>query len=93
MWGWLGLYPLTGTDTYILGSPRFPHVRIRPQGGGPAIEVRAHGASSSALYVEGCTWNGVNLSKPELSHAALAAGGELECWMTAEHRRAGWVEL
>ena len=92
VWAWVGFYPLTGTDDYMLGSPRFPHIRIKPQGGGPVIDVRAHGASATAVYVSGCTWDGQNLTRPVLSHAALARGGALECWMTAAQGEAAWVE-
>ena len=44
VFGWLGFYPLAGTDTYILGSPRFPRVRLRPFGTDDAtvIELVAH---------------------------------------------------
>ena len=92
VWGWLGFYPLTGTDTYMIGSPRFPHVNLKPQGGGPTIDIRAHGAGKAAVFVEGCTWKGKNLTKPLLSHAAIAAGGQLECWMTAKQSDAAWVQ-
>ena len=95
VFGWLGFYPLTGTDTYMLGSPRFPHVRIKPYGGdseGPTLEIVAHGASSTAIFVQGCTWNGVNLTQPVLSHKAIAVGGVLECWMTPVQSDAAWVQ-
>eukprot|EP01052_Picozoa_sp_SAG31_P014796 SAG31_NODE_931_length_10914_cov_5.629589_6_plen_366_part_00 len=43
VWAWLGFYPLTGTDTYMLGSPRFAHVRIKPFGKhNVSIDVYAH---------------------------------------------------
>ena len=92
VWGWVGFYPLTGTDTYMLGSPRFPHVRLRPHGSTVTIDIRAHGASASAVFVQGCTWNGANLTQPVLSHKAIAAGGTLECWMTPTQSDAAWVQ-
>ena len=92
VWGWLGFYPLTGTDTYMIGSPRFPHIKLKPQGGRVAIDVRAHGAGEAAVFVEGCTWNGKNLTEPLLSHKAISKGGQLECWMTAEQSDAAWVQ-
>ena len=96
VWGWLGFYPLTGTDLYMLGAPRFPHVRLKPFGTDGAganitITVRAHGASTSAVFVRGCTWDGVNLTAPLLSHKLVAAGGKLECWMTTRREQAAWT--
>ena len=97
VWGWLGFYPLTGTDLYMLGAPRFPHIRLTPFGANnsadddAAITVRAHGASAAAVFVSGCTWNGVNLTLPLLSHKLVAAGGTLECWMTTRREQAAWI--
>lgn len=52
VWGWLGWYPLAGTDTYILGSPRFPRAILRPFGAvNKTVELVAHGAGQHAIYV------------------------------------------
>ena len=83
---------MAGTDTYILGSPRFPRVTLRPFQGDTKIELLAHGANAKNIYVAGCTWESVNLTAPVLSHVLLAKGGTLECWMTGDATQAAWVD-
>ena len=73
LWAAMGLYPLAGTDRYVLGEPRFPELTvpfgpdhrltIRRLGAGPITEVRLDGAP-----VEGV----------ELAHGALVGASLLE---------------
>ena len=43
VWSYLGLYPVAGTDTYILGAPVFSNVTLRI----PSFRLRAVGGASS----------------------------------------------
>ena len=71
----LGLYPLPGTDEYIVGAPRFTRASVRVEGGTFTIEAPA--ASAKNLYVKSLTLDGVPVTRPELRHEDLRAGSTL----------------
>lgn len=87
LWAMVGLYPLAGTDRFVVGAPSVEHVRIERA---PApLCVTAHNASAAAnVYVQRAELNGVPLSEPFLTFEQLGttAGGpggcvSLEFWM------------
>lgn len=47
VWAALGLYPLTGSETYILGSPVFPQAIVHLPGG----DLTINAYDTSASYV------------------------------------------
>lgn len=71
----LGLYPIPGSDRYLLGVPFFPRAEIALPGGDVVIE--AAGASSDTFYVHGVALDGVPLEVPWVTHADLASGATL----------------
>jgi predicted alpha-1,2-mannosidase len=71
----LGLYPVVGTDAYVLGAPLFPHAELAVPGG--TFTIDANGVSTENLYVQSATLNGAPLARPELTHAELRPGGSL----------------
>ncbi len=71
----LGLFPLPGTDQYLIASPLFPRVDIAVTGG--AFSIIANGVSATNLYVQSATLNGAALNNAKLKHADLRAGGSL----------------
>jgi predicted alpha-1,2-mannosidase len=71
----LGIYPLPGSDVWIVGAPRFPRVQVALGKGVFTIEAPA--ASKDNLYVQGVTLDGKPISTPFLKHADLKAGGTL----------------
>ena len=94
LWAAVGLYPLAGSDTFVVGSPRFAHVRIRVGGehAGPWLDIVAHNASGRNLYVERATINGDVLEAPLLTFAQLVRprNATLELWMGADPAMAAW---
>ena len=86
----LGLYPVMGTDRYVLTTPRFPRAELRVAGGTFTIEVddtalvAKAGASAPRIYVAGATLDGVPLPGPELRHADIRAGRVLRFTARAE---------
>lgn len=68
----LGLYPIPGSDRYILGIPLFTRARIARPGGDFIIETTGEGS-----YVQAVTLDGAPVATPELHHADLAAGSVL----------------
>jgi len=96
VWATVGLYPLAGSDTFVVGSPRFAHVRIRLGGesAGPWLDIVAHNASGRNLYVERATINGDVLEAPLLTFSQLVRprNATLELWMGADPAMAAWSE-
>jgi predicted alpha-1,2-mannosidase len=68
----LGVYPVPGTDRYLLGAPLFPRCELDVPGGTLVVEAEGEGP-----YVQSVTWDGAPVETPTLRHAALAGGGTL----------------
>ena len=81
VWATLGLYPLAGSDGFVLGSPRFAEVELRSPDG-PRLTIRAHNASAANVYVQRAALDGVPLAAPFVRFRDLIGGATLECWMT-----------
>ena len=69
----LGLYPIAGTDRYVLGSPLFPHATLATRGGALAIDAPA--ASKQHRFPRAVTRNGQPI--PTVIHHADLAGATL----------------
>lgn len=74
----LGVFPIAGTDVYLLGSPVFTEATLHLPGGD--LRVVAPVTADDRLAPQAVTWNGSPLARPRLSHAELA-GGELRIEM------------
>ncbi|MGH2393329.1 MAG: GH92 family glycosyl hydrolase, partial [Candidatus Limnocylindria bacterium] len=73
----LGLYPaIPGTDVLTVGSPLFPHARLRVAGN--VLEINAPGASDEAAYVQRLSLRGACVSRPWLRWSELTGGGRLD---------------
>jgi len=78
----LGLYPIVGSDRYVLSIPQFPKIELSVPGGVFTIEaVTAAGEPAAALlatgYVQRVTLDGSPLAGPALRHADLKPGSTL----------------
>jgi predicted alpha-1,2-mannosidase len=80
----LGLYPIAGSDQWILGAPRFPRARITVDGHELVIEAQGSGAYVASVLVDGAP-----LDAPQLTHAQLTAAYELTFVMSSEPTRWG----
>lgn len=62
LWNMIGLYPLTGQTTFLIGSPWFSQMTI-DLGGGKSLKISSTGGNSDTAYyvqslkVNGKTWN------------------------------------
>ena len=73
----LGFYPVApGSAEYAVGSPAVLAADLELEGG-KVLRVRTEGQSAENVYVDAVLWNGVELGRPFLEHAALMQGGEL----------------
>jgi len=70
----MGLYPLAGTDRYILGEPAFSRIEF-PVGEGKFTIMRVGNGDTESVWL-----NGVAHVEPDILHADLVAGGSLVFW-------------
>lgn len=79
----MGFYPVSpGTTDYIIGSPLFNKVTIRP-GNGKEFIISAQGNSPENRNVQGVKMNNTMHNNSYLSHENILAGGTLEFEMIA----------
>lgn len=57
LWSMLGLYPITGQTTFLIGSPWFANTTIA-LGGGKSLVVTTENGSEDSYYVQSLTVNG-----------------------------------
>ncbi len=70
-----GLYPVPGSDAWIIGSPLFPRLELKlPQG---TFTIEAQNVSVENIYVQSAKLNGAPLLRAELTQAELIDGGKL----------------
>ena len=75
VWSCLGLYPLTGTPYYLLGSPSVDRADIRFRRGTLTITVRRE--SEKSIYPHGYERDGRILDEPWIEVSDLERGGSL----------------
>lgn len=75
VFGALGLFPIAGTDVYLLGSPLFSEATLHLPGGD--LRVVAPVSGDDALVPTAVTWEGAPLERPRVSHSQIAGGGTL----------------
>ena len=78
----MGFYPLAGSPTYWLASPRFERLVLHRADGD--LEVRAPGVSASRRYVAAAWLGAEALPAPSFDHAALLQGRTLTLELSEE---------
>ena len=74
-----GLFPVPGSDAWLIGSPLFPKLELKLPVG--TFTIEAQGVSAENLYVQSANLNGAPLLRAELTQADLIAGGKLSLVM------------
>ena len=78
LWVMLGLYPMTGQTTFLVGSPWFEDLTI-DLGEGKKLRIKTMGGSEEAFYVQSLRVNGESWDKGWVSwEDVFAEGGEME---------------
>jgi len=83
----LGLYPVAGTDFYLLVSPSVKRTAIELENGN-RFEIIASGLSEDNIYIVSAKLNGAALNRTWLTHAEIVKGGTLLLEMGAAP--SGW---
>lgn len=78
----LGLYPVAGSDQWIIGAPLFPRARIAFAG--KELVIMADGVGEDARYVANVELDGVAVDVATLTHGQLAGATELHFTMSRE---------
>ena len=75
VWACLGLYPLTGTPYYLLGSPSVERAEVDFAKG--TLEISVVRESSKSIYPAGYVFNGREFREPWLMVSDVEGGGKL----------------
>lgn len=79
--GLIGLYPVAGTTTYLLGSPFVPHVVIKLENG-KQLEIISQNLTSFSYYVQSVKLNGNSYGQNWVTHDDIFTnGGKIEFQM------------
>jgi predicted alpha-1,2-mannosidase len=79
----LGLYPIApGKPVYQIGRPLANNAQIKLENG-KTVQIVCRNQGQDHPYIKEVKWNGVALSKLEISHAELLQGGVLAFEMSA----------
>ncbi len=76
VWSSLGLFPIAGSDRYVVGSPLFDRASIRT-GDSTTLEMKAEPAGGG-VYLEGVEVGGSALTRAWTDEAALTMGSSIE---------------
>jgi len=75
LWAMVGLYPLAGTSTFVVGAPRFEALRIARPSLPKDLCVLAHNVEVDGnIYVQRVELDGVPLKTPFVDFALLGGG-------------------
>lgn len=78
LWNMIGLYPMTGQTTFLIGSPWFTDLTIS-LGGGKTLKMTTTGGSEDVYYVQSLKVNGKRWNKSWVSwYDIFAKGGTLD---------------
>ncbi|KAF1990397.1 glycoside hydrolase family 92 protein [Aulographum hederae CBS 113979] len=93
LWNIIGLYPMTGQTTFLVGSPWFEQMTIQ-LGEGKTLEITSSGGNSdTAFYVQSLKVNGVEWDRgwitwddvfKEGGRLEFVLGSEKKVWTTGE---------
>ncbi|KAH9431460.1 hypothetical protein MCOR02_008750 [Pyricularia oryzae] len=73
LWNMIGLYPITGQTTFLIGSPWFKDLTIDV--GGNNLTITTTGGSESAFYVQSLKVNGQDWNKSWLTWSDVFENG------------------
>lgn len=81
-WNCMGLFPMTGQDIFLIGSPKFDKVSFSIRGN--EFEVVTKNNSRNNVFIQSVTLNGKKYDKTYLSFEEVANGGTLVVKMGAQ---------
>ncbi|MDX9928461.1 MAG: GH92 family glycosyl hydrolase [Bacteroidales bacterium] len=83
----LGFYPVApGTCEYVIGSPLFDEVTLKPEGGRDFV-IEAEGNGPGNVFIREAVLNGKRMTRNYLMHSDIQNGGRLRFRMSPEPDR------
>lgn len=89
IWNMLGLYPMVGQTTFLIGSPWFANTTIS-LGGGKTLAMTTIGGSESSFYVQSLKVNGKTWNQSWLTWGDVFANGGTMDFVLGPHP-ANWT--
>ncbi|KAI0850487.1 glycoside hydrolase family 92 protein [Daldinia vernicosa] len=84
LWSIIGLYPMTGQTTFLIGSPWFKDLTI-DLGGGNKLQINTEGGDAQSYYVQSLKVNGKSWDKAWVAwEDVFANGGTLDFVLGSE---------
>lgn len=83
IWNAIGIFPVSGQNLMLIGSPNMPEIRVALANGNTFVIQR----SGSGIYVERAELNGKPLPALSFSVDELMRGGNLKLFMKEEIAR------
>jgi putative alpha-1,2-mannosidase len=78
LWSMIGMYPMTGQTTFLIGSPWFENLAIHLESGF-TLEIKAKGGSENVFYVQSLKVNGKDWDRNWVTwEDVFERGGTLE---------------
>jgi len=81
LWNVLGIFPVSGSGEFLIGTPGVDAAEITLSGG-RVLKIIAHRSDKSQIYVERVEFNGRAVKDYKISAKELKAGGELHFYMS-----------
>ena len=88
----MGFFPVAGQDIYLIGSPVFSKITIKP-GNEKTFVIKANHLSPDNIYVQSALLNGKPLNKCWFRHSDIDKGGELVLEMGRQPSEWGKTDL
>ncbi|MBR2466943.1 MAG: glycoside hydrolase family 92 protein [Clostridia bacterium] len=80
IWNALGLFPVSGSGEFLIGSPQIEGAKISLRGG-KVLEIKVHRQAKEQIYVDRVTWRCKAIDNYRISVSELMGGGELCFYM------------
>lgn len=86
VWSYLGLYPITGTEMYILSSPVFANTTVTLMNGSATpsyLSIVSYGSCEQCIFIQKISLNGQQLTQSIVAHSELLSRPHsvLEYWL------------
>ena len=77
VWNALGIFPVSGSGMFLIGSPQIEGAEL-DLSNGKALRIRVNRANKKQIYVDRVMWNGALVPDYKLTAKELMSGGLLE---------------
>ena len=80
VWNVLGIFPVSGSGTFLIGAPQIESAKITLSSG-KTLTVTAIRENADQIYLSRVTWNGKEIHDYRISVKEVMMGGELKFYM------------